>query len=48
VLPALGPLVVGHVLIASRDHGLNLASMGRDRLLEYQSLVARVRNQYAL
>src|SRR5690242_1505151 len=34
LMPALGPLVPGHVLIVSRDHALSLAALGTSVLTE--------------
>lgn len=43
VIPSLGPLVTGHVMVVSKAHFHNLASMGSEALLEYESLAARLR-----
>lgn len=42
VIPSVGPLAPGHVMVVSRDHFPNLACMGADRIQEYQSLVNRI------
>jgi diadenosine tetraphosphate (Ap4A) HIT family hydrolase len=42
VLPALGPLRRGHVLVVSRVHAPSLASTGRDAIAEYAELVETV------
>lgn len=39
VLPALGPLAVGHVLVVSRSHLPSFAMLGRELLMEYEQLV---------
>src|SRR2546423_6021671 len=39
VIPAVGPLSPGHVMVVSRSHVPNLASMPRGGLDEYNSLV---------
>ncbi len=36
VLPSLGPLVLGHVLVVSRSHHPNLLSMGTNGLTAYE------------
>ena len=46
VLPALGPLMKGHVLVVSRDHAPSLASLGADAILEFERLVKKVRRLY--
>jgi diadenosine tetraphosphate (Ap4A) HIT family hydrolase len=43
VLPSIGPLVPGHVMVVSKAHCANLASMGLDRIREYESLAVRLR-----
>jgi diadenosine tetraphosphate (Ap4A) HIT family hydrolase len=42
VLPALGPLRRGHVLVVSRVHAPSLAALGRDSIAEYSELVETV------
>jgi diadenosine tetraphosphate (Ap4A) HIT family hydrolase len=44
VLPSIGPLVPGHVMVVSKAHCESLASMGADAVYEYESLAARLRN----
>jgi len=46
VLPALGPLVKGHVLVVSRAHMPSLASLGEQAISEFQEVVAAVRARY--
>lgn len=38
VLPALGPLEPGHIIVASRRHYPSLAFMGMSAILEYQKM----------
>lgn len=38
VLPSIGPLVPGHIMVVSREHYPNLASMGREAIREYEDL----------
>lgn len=45
VMPCVGPLVPGHVLVVSRDHHPSLASMGREAIHEYQELLDRFRRK---
>ncbi len=42
VLPCVGPLVAGQVMVVSRRHCPSLASLGLDAVLEYQSLAAEL------
>jgi diadenosine tetraphosphate (Ap4A) HIT family hydrolase len=42
VLPSLGPLVPGHVMVVSKAHYHSLASMGAEAVTEYESLAARL------
>lgn len=35
VMPALGPLTLGHVMLVSRDHRRSLAGMGSEAIAEY-------------
>jgi diadenosine tetraphosphate (Ap4A) HIT family hydrolase len=44
VVPSLGPLVRGHVMIVSKQHQESLASMGSPVLKEYNDLATRVRS----
>jgi ATP adenylyltransferase len=44
VLPSLGPLMPGHIMIVSKEHYLSLASMGQDAVNEYDELAAYLRN----
>jgi len=49
VLPSVGPLTLGHVLVVSREHCTSLSSMGFAALREYDSLrkyVARMDGLY--
>jgi diadenosine tetraphosphate (Ap4A) HIT family hydrolase len=39
IMPCIGPLVPGHVLIVGKEHYLSLASMGREAIAEYEELV---------
>jgi len=43
VLPSVGPLVPGHVMVVSKFHWHSLASMGPLAIREYESLAARLR-----
>ena len=43
VLPSLGPLMPGHVMVVGREHQNSLASMGREALEEYEELANRLR-----
>lgn len=43
VLPSLGPLVVGHVMVVSKAHCHSLASMGHEAVEEYEALASRLR-----
>jgi diadenosine tetraphosphate (Ap4A) HIT family hydrolase len=43
VLPSLGPLVPGHVMVVSKTHSYSLSSMGADAVSEYDALAARLR-----
>jgi diadenosine tetraphosphate (Ap4A) HIT family hydrolase len=42
VVPALGPLVAGHVMVIARDHIGSLAEVGEARAHEYEELRNRV------
>jgi diadenosine tetraphosphate (Ap4A) HIT family hydrolase len=44
VVPSLGPLLPGHVMIVSKTHLESLASMGPEALDEYNQLAVRVRS----
>jgi diadenosine tetraphosphate (Ap4A) HIT family hydrolase len=44
VVPSLGPLVPGHVMIVSKEHRESLASMGPAALKEYNDLAMKVRS----
>jgi diadenosine tetraphosphate (Ap4A) HIT family hydrolase len=44
VIPSVGPLVRGHVLVVSKSHAESLASMGPEALREYDDLAAQLRN----
>lgn len=41
VLPCVGPLVPGHVLVVSRDHAPSLSAMGAAAIQEYDRLAAK-------
>ena len=43
VLPSLGPLVPGHVMVVSKAHCASLAAMSEHAIDEYESLAARLR-----
>jgi diadenosine tetraphosphate (Ap4A) HIT family hydrolase len=43
VLPSVGPVVPGHVMVVSKSHWHSLASMGPLAIREYESLAARLR-----
>jgi ATP adenylyltransferase len=43
VLPSVGPLVPGHVMVVSKTHSYSLSSMGADAVSEYDALAARLR-----
>src|SRR5437016_4295162 len=45
VIPAVGPVTPGHVLIVSKQHLPNLASMDTAALGEYKALVERLRQK---
>jgi diadenosine tetraphosphate (Ap4A) HIT family hydrolase len=42
VIPAVGPLSLGHVMIVSRTHLPNLGAMSRESIAEYEKLVGAV------
>ncbi len=44
VIPSIGPLVPGHVMVVSKLHSPSLASTGMDAISEYDLLSARLRN----
>jgi diadenosine tetraphosphate (Ap4A) HIT family hydrolase len=44
VIPSVGPLMRGHVMVVSKTHSESLAVMGQDALVEYNALAARLRN----
>jgi diadenosine tetraphosphate (Ap4A) HIT family hydrolase len=44
VLPSVGPLVPGHVMVVSKAHCESLASMGAEAIREYESLSVRLRS----
>lgn len=44
VLPSLGPLVAGHVMVVSKLHCNSLAAMGLDAVSEYERLAAALRS----
>ena len=43
VLPSVGPLVPGHVMVVSKVHCHSLAAMGTASIAEYDSLATRLR-----
>lgn len=43
VLPSLGPLMPGHVMVVGKEHLDSLASMGRDAFEEYEQLAKYLR-----
>jgi len=45
VLSSIGPLSVGHVMVVSKAHAPNLASMGNDAIDEYEELVSHFRSR---
>jgi diadenosine tetraphosphate (Ap4A) HIT family hydrolase len=45
VVPALGPLVDGHVLLISRTHAPSLAALGRTSIAEYCAVVSAIRTE---
>lgn len=42
VLPSVGPVLPGHVMVVSREHLPSLASMGREALAEYEALACEL------
>lgn len=48
VLPCIGPLVKGHVMVVSKYHTDNLSKMGIERIKEYEYLKNRVQQSYEL
>lgn len=42
VLPAVGPIVAGHVMVVSRTHAPNLAAMGPRVIAEYNDFVQSI------
>jgi hypothetical protein len=38
VLPSVGPFVPGHVMVVSKEHYRNLATMGMPRIDEYRNI----------
>ena len=46
VLPALGPLVSGHVMVISKEHQHNLQSMGSDAKADYENVIREIRDTY--
>lgn len=42
VLPAIGPLVLGHVMVVSKDHIPSLLAMSQAAVLEFNDLVGRL------
>ncbi len=42
VIPAVGPITPGHVMVVSRNHSPNLGSMGQTKIREYRSLVESI------
>ena len=48
VMPAIGPLILGHVMIVSKIHFNNLASMGNAAIIEYDQLIEKIRKKIPL
>ncbi len=48
ILPSIGPLELGHVMVVSQYHKMNLASMGVQLLSKYDRLINGIRNKYSL
>ena len=42
VIPSLGPVTAGHVMVVSRSHAPNLAAMGQSVIDEYNALVESI------
>jgi diadenosine tetraphosphate (Ap4A) HIT family hydrolase len=42
VIPSLGPVTAGHVMVVSRSHAPNLAAMGPSVIDEYNALVESI------
>ena len=45
VLPSVGPITPGHVMVVSRNHARNLAFMGQSVIEEYKCLVQSISNR---
>lgn len=43
VLPALGALMPGHVMVVTKEHLLNFATLSADAKQEYESLISEIR-----
>ncbi len=43
VLPSLGPLMPGHIMVVGKEHRDSLASMGREAFEEYERLANQLR-----
>lgn len=44
LMPAIGPMILGHAMIVSRKHAISLADMSSDVLDEYNSLIQMLLN----
>jgi len=44
VVPAVGPLLAGHLMIVSREHQPNLLALGLDALTEYEHVADQLRH----
>ncbi len=44
VLPSLGPLMLGHVMVVGKKHQASLASMSREAVEKYGRLAKQLRN----
>lgn len=47
VIPCIGPLAIGHVMVVSRKHFPSLAAMGPNAVREYDTIVAAVKGMDA-
>lgn len=45
VIPAVGPITAGHIMVVSRGHFPNLASMGNGGFHEYELLTEKIRQK---
>jgi diadenosine tetraphosphate (Ap4A) HIT family hydrolase len=44
LIPALGPLIQGHVMIVGKEHHINLTSMGENKINEFISITRYLAN----